>query len=143
MSDGDRDVAVALCAETFTEVAERRDMRLHNPEWVSALLDGELKGLRGWLVKRHVSRCALCAADSRRGHHVRAMLAANPASPTMSDSPDFFWSKVKREIHAREGQETTGALPALSLSDWLRQHQFALASVLGALVVVVGLVIAR
>ena len=82
-------------------------MKLHNPEWVSALLDGELKGLRGWLVKRHVSRCALCAGEYRRGHHLRAMLAANPASPTMSDSPDFFWSKVKREIHAREGQETS------------------------------------
>jgi anti-sigma factor RsiW len=117
-------------------------MKLHNPELVSALLDGELKGLRGWLVKRHVSRCALCAGEYRRGHHLRAMLAANPATPAMSDSPDFFWSKVSREIHAREGQTTEVPMPTLSLSDWLGQHQFALASVVGALVVVVGLMIA-
>ena len=117
-------------------------MKLHNPEWVSALLDGELNGLRGWLVKRHVSRCALCAAEYRRCQHLREMLAANPAIPTMSDSPDFFWSKVKREIQAREGQETTVAMPALSLSDWLDQRRFALASVVSALVVVVGLMIA-
>jgi hypothetical protein len=60
----------------------------------------------------------------------------------MNDSPEFFWSKVKREIQAREGQAVEVPMPALSLSDWLGQHRFAVASAVTTLVAVVGLVIA-
>jgi anti-sigma factor RsiW len=117
-------------------------MKAHHSELISALVDGELRGLRRWLIRRHVSRCAPCAAEYRYLVHVRQMLAANPVTPPMSDSPEFFWSKVKREIEAREGQAADAPMPALGLSDWLGQHRFAFASAVGALVVVVGLVLA-
>lgn len=117
-------------------------MKTHNSDLISALVDGELKGLRRWLVQRHLCRCTLCAAEYRHMHHVREMLAANPPVTPMSDSADFFWSKVKREIQAREGQTADVPAPRLSLSDWLGQHRFALASAVTALVAVVGLGIA-
>ncbi len=115
-------------------------MKAHHSEWISALVDGELKGLRRWLIRRHVSRCAPCAAEYRHLVHVRQMLAANPVTPPMSDSPEFFWSKVKREIQAREGQTADVPMPAPSVSDWLGQHRFAFASAVAALVAIVGLV---
>jgi anti-sigma factor RsiW len=79
-------------------------MKAHHSELISALVDGELTGLRRWFIRRHVSRCAPCAAEYRHILHVRKMLAENPVSPTMSDSPEFFWSKVKREIQAEPKQ---------------------------------------
>ena len=103
-------------------------MKVHHSELISALVDGELKGVRRWLVQRHVDRCALCASESRHLLHVREMLAANlPATP-MSDSPEFFWSKVKREIHKREGQSADVPTASLSWSDWLGRRSVALAS---------------
>src|SRR5438128_2176149 len=96
------DVAVALRAQTFAETVERSDMRVHNPELISAQLDGELRGVRRWLVQRHLRRCAICAAEYQRVQRVRGLLAANPVTPPMSDSPEFFWSKVKREIETRD-----------------------------------------
>lgn len=117
-------------------------MKAHHSEWISALVDGELKGLRRWRVQRHVSRCAPCAAEYRHLVHVRQMLAANPLTPPMSDSPEFFWSKVKREIEAREGQTADVPMPAPGLTEWLGQHRLALASAAAALVGVVGLVFA-
>jgi anti-sigma factor RsiW len=117
-------------------------MKAHHSELISALVDGELKGLRRWFIQRHVSRCAPCAAEYRHLVHVRKMLAENPVTPTMSDSPEFFWSKVKREIQAREGQTADIPVPALSLSDWLGQHRYAFAAVVTTLVAVVGSTIA-
>jgi anti-sigma factor RsiW len=117
-------------------------MKAHNSELISALLDGELKGLRRWLVQRHVNRCVLCAAEYRHLHQVQQMLAANPPVRPMSDSPEFFWSKVQREIQAREGQTVEVPEPSLSLLDWLGQHRFALASAVTTLVAVVALAIA-
>ena len=117
-------------------------MKAHNPELINALLDGELTGIRRWLTQRHLNRCAVCAAEYRHLHHVREMLAANQPAASMSDSPDFFWSKVKREIQAREGRTVDVPVPTLNLSDWLGQHQFALASVLTTVVAVVVLAIA-
>src|SRR5712671_5700188 len=117
-------------------------MKAHHSELISALVDGELKGLRRWLVQRHVTRCAACAAEYRHFQHVRELLAANPVTSTMSDSPEFFWSKVKREIQAREGQTVNVPVPALGLADWLGQNRFALASAVTALIVVVGLMFA-
>ena len=77
-------------------------MKMHNPELINALVDGELKGVRRLLVERHLRGCALCAAEYRHLHHVREMLAANPPNAEMSDSPEFFWSKVEREIQRLE-----------------------------------------
>ena len=117
-------------------------MKLHNPELISALLDGELHGWRRWLVERHLKRCVSCAAEFRHLHHVREMLAANRVAPTMGDSQDFFWSKVKRDIQAREGQSETIPMPRLGLTDWIGQHQYAVASAAVALVAVFGVVVA-
>jgi anti-sigma factor RsiW len=114
-------------------------MKPHNSELISALLDGELTGFRRWLTKRHVNQCALCAAEYRRLHHVREMLAANPPVNPMSDSPEFFWSKVKREIQARGGQTVEVPVPTLSLTDWFGQHQLAVVSTVTTFVAVVGL----
>lgn len=103
-------------------------MNAHNPELINALLDGELRGLRRWLVQRHVSHCPVCAAEFRRLHHVRDLLTANPPAPAMSDSPEFFWSKVKREIEHRGHQPVEVPEPTFYLGDWLRQHRAALAT---------------
>ena len=73
----------------------------HHTDIVSGLLDGQLTGIRLWLARRHVSVCPLCAAEYRRQRHVRDMLHANPPAAAMSDSPEFFWSKVKAEIQRR------------------------------------------
>jgi len=116
-------------------------MKPHNPELISALLDGELTGLRRWLVQRHVGRCAVCAAEYRHLHHVREMLAANPVTPPMSDSPEFFWSKIKRDIQAQAGQTETVPVPHLSLADWLAQHRYAFASATASVVVIVSLLL--
>jgi anti-sigma factor RsiW len=109
-------------------------MRVHNPDLISALVDGELTGLRRWLVLRHLGRCPMCAAEFRHMEHVREMLAKNRPVVPMSDSADFFWSKVKREIQAREGQTVEVPAPHLSLADWVDRHRYAMASVTAAFV---------
>jgi anti-sigma factor RsiW len=118
-------------------------MKAHHSEWISGLVDGELTGWQRWRVQRHVSRCAPCAAEYRHLVHVRKMLAQNPVTAPMSDSPEFFWSKVKREIQAREGQSAAVSRPVSSLSAWLGQHRYAFVAVVTTLVVAVGAGIAR
>jgi anti-sigma factor RsiW len=111
-------------------------MNAHNPELVNALVDGELRGARRWLVQRHVSACPICAAEYRRLHHVRQLVADNPpVAPAMSDSPEFFWSKVKREIE-REGHEIveTHAEPPV-VGQWLRQYTYELVGAAAAAVI--------
>ena len=107
-------------------------MKLHNSELISALVDGELKGLRLWRVKRHIGRCAPCAGEYRRIQRVREMLAAGAVPPVMSDSPEFFWSKIKREI-----RNTTPARQ----SNWLVEHRFALAGAVSVLCVTIGIIL--
>ena len=105
-------------------------MKLHNPELVGALIDGELKGLQRWLMQRHVNRCAMCAAEHRHQRHVRAMLSANRVPiPPMGDSPDFFWSKIKREIQAQPSQSLELPVPRLRFYDWFDRRRYALAGV--------------
>jgi hypothetical protein len=58
----------------------------------------------------------------------------------MSDSAEFFWSKVKTEIQRRGEESVEVPLPRLELADWLRQHQFAMATT-AALVIVAGSVV--
>jgi anti-sigma factor RsiW len=103
-------------------------MKLHNPELISALVDGELKGVRRLLLERHLRGCALCADEFRRLHHVREMLAAHPPKVEMSDSPEFFWSKVKRGIQAHEGETVEVSASQPGILDWLGAHRVAIAS---------------
>jgi hypothetical protein len=70
----------------------------------------------------------VCAAEYRHQLHVRRLLQANPPAATMSDSPEFFWSKVKSEIQRRGEESVEVPLPRLALADWLQQHQFAMAT---------------
>ena len=114
-------------------------MSHHNTEAVTGLLDGQLKGVRLWLVKRHVSACPVCAAEYRHQQHVRRMLRANPPVAMMNDSPEFFWSKVKAEIQRRGGEQVEAPMPRLAFSDWLEQHQFAVATAAASLIAAVGL----
>jgi hypothetical protein len=109
----------------------------HNTEVVTGLLDGELKGLRLWLAKRHINNCPVCRLEYRNQQHVRRMLQANPPATVMSDSPEFFWSRVKSEIQQRGKESAEVPLPRLALSDWLRQYQFAMTTV-AALVIAAG-----
>ncbi|HUJ09477.1 MAG TPA: hypothetical protein VL171_05570 [Verrucomicrobiae bacterium] len=97
-------------------------MSRHQTETISGLLDGELKGFRRWTTERHVNRCPICAVEYRRQRHVRRMLQANPSPVQMTDSAEFFWSKVKAEIRHRgvKRHQTPGLLPV-----WLRHHPFA------------------
>ena len=110
-------------------------MSAHKPELMSALLDGELKGLRRMLALRHARSCPLCAAEYRNLRHVRKMLKANPVTMEMSDSPEYFWSKVKREIETRGDVQVKLPAPKLEILDWLMQHQTALVTAAATLVV--------
>jgi anti-sigma factor RsiW len=114
-------------------------MSHHNTEAVTGLLDGQLKGIRRWLVKRHVSACPVCAAEYRHQQHVRRMLQENPPVTAMGDSADFFWSKVKAEIQRRGDERVEAPVPRLALSDWLQVHQFAVATAAASLIAVVSL----
>ena len=115
-------------------------MKHHNTEQVTALLDGQLTGVRRWLVQRHVNRCVLCANEYRHQHHVREMLKDNPLNVEMSDSADFFWSQVKRGIEAAGNQTERIPVPHLSMTDWLGQHILAVASATATVIVIVGAV---
>ena len=112
----------------------------HNTESVSGLLDGELKGLRLWLAKRHINSCPVCGLEYRRQQRVRRLLQANPPTAAMSDSADFFWSKVKTEIQRRGEESIKVPTPRLALADWLRQHQFAMATAATLVIVACGTV---
>lgn len=103
-------------------------MKVHQTELISALVDGELRGRRKRLVERHLQECIVCQAEFRHLQHVREMLATNPPQPAMSDSADFFWSKVKRDIERHGTTPVEAPVPSWSLADWLLQHAFTLAT---------------
>lgn len=113
-------------------------MTHHNTEAITGLLDGELKGLRRWMAQRHVSRCTTCADEYRRQEQVRQLLRANPPVSPMTDSPEFFWSKVKTEIQRRGDERVAAPTPQFVFADWVRQHQFAVATAAAAFIAVVG-----
>jgi hypothetical protein len=115
-------------------------MSSHNTESVSGLLDGELKGLRLWLAKRHVGTCPICAVEYRRQQRVRRLLQMNPPTATMSGSPEFFWLKVKSEIQRRGEESVEVPPPRLALADWLQQHQFAMATATALVIAACGAV---
>lgn len=102
-------------------------MKPHNTKRISALADGELKGWSRWWTRWHLRRCPRCAAEFQRIERVREALRTCPPRVEMSDSADFFWSKVRREIEAREREELYIPMPRLSLADWLLVHRSALA----------------
>ena len=113
-------------------------MSQHNTDRVSGLLDGQLTGVRLWMARRHVSACPVCAAEYRHQQHVRRMLHANPPVAAMSDSPEFFWSKVKAEIQRRGDERAQAPTPRLAFADWLEQRQLAVVSVAASLIAVFG-----
>jgi hypothetical protein len=113
-------------------------MKSHNTERISALADGELKGLTRWLTQRHVRHCPQCAAEFQRLQRVHEVLTTCPPAVEMSDSADFFWSKVCREIEAREQETISIPMPRLSFGDWLMVHRAALATISSGLVVLLG-----
>jgi hypothetical protein len=110
----------------------------HNTDVVSGLLDGQLKGIRLWLARRHVSSCPVCASEYRHQQHVRRLLRENPPTAAMNDSPDFFWSHVKAEIQRRGGERVEAPMPRLAFADWLEQHQFAMATAAASLIAALG-----
>ncbi len=118
-------------------------MKSHNTERISALADGELKGLSRWLTQRHLRHCPSCAAEFQRITRVREALAACPPVVEMSDSAEFFWSKVRREIEVRESQAISIPMPRLSWRDWLVVHRAALAAVTSGVVLILGLCLMR
>jgi len=113
-------------------------MSHHNTDRVSGLLDGQLTGVRLWMARRHVSICPVCASEYRHQQHVRRMLHANPPAAAMSDSPEFFWSKVKAEIQRRGGERAQAPTPKLAFADWLEQHQLAVVSAAASLIAALG-----
>lgn len=113
-------------------------MKSHNTERISALADGELKGLSRWLTQRHVRHCPQCADEYQRVQRVHEVLAACLPTVEMSDSAAFFWSKVRRDIEAREQKTISIPMPRLSLSDWLFVHRAAMATISSGLVVLLG-----
>ncbi|HUI07702.1 MAG TPA: hypothetical protein VL486_11935 [Verrucomicrobiae bacterium] len=115
-------------------------MSRHQTEALSGLLDGELRGIRRWLVVRHVRACPVCASEYRRQRHVRRMLQANPPAVQMSDSPEFFWSKVKREIKRRGEEPVHLPVPKLGVPDWLLRHQFTVATTTVAVIAAVSVI---
>jgi anti-sigma factor RsiW len=114
-------------------------MSAHKPELLGALLDGELKGIRRMLVLRHARKCPLCAAEYRQLRHVRKMLKAEPPQVQMGNSPEFFWSKVKREIERRANEQVEVPMPRLTIADWLWQNSTAAAVATVALVAAIGM----
>ena len=112
----------------------------HNPELVSALVDGQLTGIRRWLTQRHVNACPVCTEQFRQEQQLCAALAANPPQIEMSDSADFFWSKVRHDIEARGAETIKVPVPTLNLRDWLGQHRYAMASATTALMAVFGVI---
>lgn len=113
-------------------------MNTHNTERISALADGELKGIRRFLAERHLHGCATCAAEYQQIKRVRQMLQDNPPTAQMSDTAEFFWSKVKRGIEQRGDEPVEVPMPGLSLGDWLGQRRFVLAGVAAVVVAMIG-----
>jgi len=106
------------------------------PEWLAALADGELCSWRRWQLARHARGCPACAAAYRHQRHVREMLRQNPPAVAMSDSADFFWSKVRRDIERQTAATAATAAPA----GWWARQQLRVAAAVAAAVVATGLV---
>ena len=103
-------------------------MKVHQTEWISALVDGELRGWRKRRVERHLRECLVCDAEYRNLVHVRALLAANPPRAELNDSAEFFWSKVKRDIERHGLAPVTAPAARWSPWEWVTGHAFALAT---------------
>jgi anti-sigma factor RsiW len=112
-------------------------MKVHNPKLLGALVDGELKGVRRFFVERHLHGCALCAREYRQLRRVRTMLQSTAAdAPVMSDSPEFFWMKVKRQVQAQDN----GRIKTSAAVDSIRQQQFVLTTCAAVVVAVLAIV---
>jgi hypothetical protein len=58
----------------------------------------------------------------------------------MSDTPEFFWSKVRGEIERRVNEHVEVPTHLPSLTDWIRQHETALAAAAALLMFTLGVV---
>jgi anti-sigma factor RsiW len=112
----------------------------HETESITGLLDGELTGLRRWRTVGHVRVCPMCATEYRRQRHVRRLLQANPPAAQMSDSPEFFWSKVKAQIQRGDEEPVKVLTPRLGLPDWLWHYRFAMATAAVVAVAALGMI---
>jgi anti-sigma factor RsiW len=116
-------------------------MKKHNIERLNALADGELRGLSRWMAERHLRRCRSCAKEYQQVQRVREALAVGRPTVEMSESVEFFWSKVQREIQSRTSQTETVPMPQLTVGDWFRVHQPVWASTAAAVAVIAGMLI--
>jgi anti-sigma factor RsiW len=111
-------------------------MKRHDPELLNALVDGELKGGRRFFVERHLRGCTVCAREYRQLRRVRAMLESTAANaPVMTESAEFFWTKIKRQIQAQHSEQIE--VPGV---DTLRQQQPVLAICVAVVVAVLAVV---
>jgi len=101
-------------------------MKRHSTEQITALVDGELRGVRRWLTRRHAAQCPVCALEYRRQRQIRVWIASHSRTVKMEDSPEFFWSKVRAEIEQHGNAPVAMPTPRLNLPDWLRQHETVL-----------------
>src|ERR1043166_3943057 len=62
-------------------------------------VDGELSPRELKRVRRHLDRCAACAAELARLSNLKTLLSENRAEiQAMDSSPEFFWSQVSARI---------------------------------------------
>jgi anti-sigma factor RsiW len=85
---------------------------------LQAWLDGELSGreaeeVKAWLAKDPDAQLLLKELE-----HTGAALAGHEADVKLPGSPDFFWSKIRREIERQEAAAQTQ--PAAAPSWWSR-----------------------
>jgi anti-sigma factor RsiW len=95
---------------------------------LQAYLDGELSAreateVKDWLAKDQDGQALLTELKN-----TSAALAGNEMELKLSESREFYWSKIQREI---ERQQKETPVRTVSLMTWLRHH---LASVGGAAV---------
>lgn len=87
------------------------DLQLKLQSWV----DGELAGDEARRVESMVAENPAAAALAAELRMTRAFLADNEVARTVSDSREFYWSRIRREI---ERAEAPVAAPAAAASFW-------------------------
>ena len=78
-----------------------------NPELalkIQAFVDGELSSTESASVRASLEKDPAAQALLTELRWSREVLAANPPAHVLPESPDFYWSKILREIRAGEKQ---------------------------------------
>jgi hypothetical protein len=81
-------------------------MTEHVTEWLSAYLDGELRGLRLRQVEAHLAECATCRSDLIELRELSALLKGNVPAETFTSTEHFVANLTlglprRPEIHHR------------------------------------------